>query len=257
MSNRFMITVAAAALIAGTGLANAQGSMGREAPAGGAGVQQSAPASPSTGATSHEGSQGTKSSQSEEKGAVKNQRAQQDMKPGAAMGEKPAGEKSAQDTKQDSKGEKSKSISSQNEKGAPGKDMKAEDHERSGNMKAESQERNGNMKAESRDNNPAAGAREEGRSQTVGQAGAAAKLTTEQRTRITTVIRDQHVAPAANVNFSISIGTRVPREVGFHPLPTEIVTIYPEWRGYEYFLVRDQIIVVDPRTFEIVAVLEA
>jgi hypothetical protein len=246
MSNRFMITVAAAALIAGTGLANAQGSMGREAPAGGAGVQQSAPASPSTGATSHEGSQGTKSSQSEEKGAVKNQRAQQDMKPGAAMGEKPAGEKSAQDTKQDSKGEKSKSISSQNEKGAPGKDMKAEDHERGGNMKAES-----------RDNNPTAGARDEGRSQTVGQAGAAAKLTTEQRTRITTVIRDQHVAPVANVNFSVSIGTRVPREVGFRPLPTEIVTIYPEWRGYEFFLVRDQIIVVDPRTLEIVAVLDA
>ena len=246
MSNRFMITVAAAALIAGTGLANAQGSMGREAPAGGAGVQQSAPASPSTGATSHEGSQGTKSSQSEEKGAVKNQHSQQDMKSGAAMGEKPAGEKSAQDTKQDSKGEKSKSISSQNEKGAPGKDMKAEERERGGNMKAES-----------RENNPTAGAREEGRSQTVGQAGAAAKLTTEQRTRITTVIRDQHVAPAANVNFSVSIGTRVPREVGFHPLPTEIVTIYPEWRGYEFILVKDQIVVVDPRTFEIVAVLDA
>jgi len=49
----------------------------------------------------------------------------------------------------------------------------------------------------------------------------------------------------------------VPREVSFHPLPAEIVTIYPEWRGYEFFLVRDQIIVVDPRTLEIVAVLEA
>ena len=101
MSNRLMITVAAAALIAGTGFATAQGSMGREAPAGGAGVQQTAPASPSA----------------EEKGAVKNQRAQQDTKPGAAMGEKSAGEKSAQDRN----GEKSKSISSQNEKGAPGK----------------------------------------------------------------------------------------------------------------------------------------
>jgi len=248
-----MITVAAAALMAGTGFANAQGSMGREAPAGGAGVQQNAPSSPSAGATSREGSEGTKSSQSEEKGAVKNQRAQQDTKPGAATGEKSTGEKStseksAQDSKsvQDRNSEKSKSINSQNEKGAPGKDMKAED-----------QQRNGNMKAEGRDNNPTAGAKDEGRSQTVGQAGAEAKLTTEQRTRITTVIRDQHVAPAANVNFSVSIGTRVPREVGFHPLPTEIVTIYPEWRGYEYFLVRDQIIVVDPRTLEIVAVLEA
>jgi hypothetical protein len=237
-----MITVAAAALIAGTGFANAQGSMGRVAPAGGAGVQQSAPASPS--ATSREGSEGKKSSQSEEKGAVKNPRAQQDVKPGGAMGAK-----SAQDTKQDSKGENSKSMSSQNEKGAPGKDMKAEDQDRNGN-----QERNGNMKAESRDNNSTAS---ESRSQTTGQAGAGAKLSAEQRTRITTVIRNEHVAPAANVNFSVSIGTRVPREVGFHPLPTEIVTIYPEWRGYEYFLVRDQIIVVDPRTLEIVAVLEA
>ena len=35
------------------------------------------------------------------------------------------------------------------------------------------------------------------------------------------------------------------------------MTIYPEWRGYEFILVRDQIIVVDPRTLEIVAVLDA
>ena len=98
----------------------------------------------------------------------------------------------------------------------------------------------------------------EGKSQTtVGQAGAGAKLSTEQRTKITSVIREQHVAPVNNVNFSISVGTRVPREVSFHPLPAEIVTIYPDWRGYEFFLVRNQIVVVNPRTLEIVAVLEA
>ena len=71
------------------------------------------------------------------------------------------------------------------------------------------------------------------------------------------MIRDQHVAPVTNVNFSISVGTRVPRDISFHPLPTEIVTFYPEWRGYEFILVRDQIIVIDPRTLEIVAVLDA
>jgi hypothetical protein len=98
----------------------------------------------------------------------------------------------------------------------------------------------------------------EGRSQTTGQAGAGgARLSTEQRTRISTVIRDQHVAPITNANFAISIGSRVPREVSFRPLPTEVVTVYPEWRGYEFFLVRDQIVVVNPRTLEIVAVLDA
>jgi hypothetical protein len=263
MFNRFMITAATAALIAGTGFANAQGTMGKEAPPAGSGMQQSAPSSPSAAPTNREsgGEHGMKSTQSEEKAGAKNQRAQ-DMKSGAKD------EKSAQENL---KGEKSKS--SQNEKGAAGKDMKAEGREdRNGSMKAEGREdrsgstkaegredRSGSMKAEGRENNMNAGSKNaaEGRSQTVGQAGAGAKLTTEQRTRITTVIRDQHVAPVANVNFAISIGTRVPREVGFHPLPAEIVTIYPEWRGYEFFLVRDQIVVVDPRTLEIVAVLEA
>ena len=87
--------------------------------------------------------------------------------------------------------------------------------------------------------------------------GADGKLSTEQRTKITTVIRSQNVQPVTNVNFSISVGTRVPRNVGFHPLPAEIVTVYPDWRGYEFFLVSDQIIVVNPRTLEIVAVIDA
>jgi hypothetical protein len=265
MINRLMITAATAALIAGTGLANAQGmGGGREGgAAGGTGMQQSAPsapaASPSSGAASHEGSPGMKASQSEEKGGAANRSAQQDMKSGGergAMGEKSTGQKSAQEN---SPGERSKSMNSQNEKGAAGKDMKAESRdERSGkDMKAEGQERNANQKAEGRENSTTAGAKQEERSQTVGQAGAGAKLSTEQRTKITTVIRDQHVSPVTNVNFAISVGTRVPRDVGFHPLPAEIVTYYPDWRGYEFFLVRDQIVVVDPRTLEIVAVLDA
>ncbi len=241
MFNRLMITVATTALIAGTGFANAQG-MNREAPSAGSGMQQSAPSSDrgSSAATPmnrDSGSdQGMKSTQSEEKMQPQGgkNRAQGDMKAG------PKGEKSAQDnnTNNNMKGEKPNSMRSEtNEKGATGKDMKAED-------------RNGNMNADSK------GAADT-KSQTVGQAGAGAKLSTEQRTRITTVIRDQHVAPVTNVNFSITVGTRIPRDVTFHPLPTEIVTIYPDWRGYEFILVRDQIVVIDPRTFEIVAVLDA
>jgi hypothetical protein len=98
----------------------------------------------------------------------------------------------------------------------------------------------------------------DGNRQTTGQAGAAGKLSTEQRSKITTVIKQQRVQPTTNINFSISVGTRVPRDnVRFYPLPTEIVTIYPDWRGYEFFMVGDEIIVVNPRTLEIVAVLDA
>jgi hypothetical protein len=244
MTNRFMMSVAAAALIAGTGLANAQGTgMGREAPSTGSTMQQTAPSPDRAGSASGtlnrdaaeptKPSSGMKSSQSDEKaaqpGGAENQRAQDDLKPGAK------GEKSAQDNM---RGEKSKSMSSETtEKGAVGKDMKAEG-------------RNGNMNAETK------GATDSRSQTTTGQAGAGAKLSTEQRTKITTVIRSQHVEPLRNVNFSISVGTRVPRDIRFHPLPQEVVVVYPEWRGYEYLLVNDQILVIDPRTFEIVAVLE-
>jgi Protein of unknown function (DUF1236) len=237
MINRFMMSVAAAALIAGTGFANAQGTgTSREAPSADSAVQQSAPSSATPmkrNDASEKAAPAAKAAQSDEKmqpQGSKNQRAQDDMKAGAR------GEKSAQDNNM--KAEKSKSMSSEtNEKGAAGKDMKAEG-------------RNGNMNADWK------GAADS-KTQTIGQAGAGAKLSTEQRTRITTVIRDQHVQPTTNVNFSISVGTRVPRTVSFHPLPVEVVTVYPEWRGYEFILVNNQIVVINPRTLEIVAVLEA
>jgi hypothetical protein len=256
MTNRLMISVAAIALIAGTGFANAQATTGRES--GGAAAQQGAPSTagggaiqnressePSAGAPSGSPS-GKKSTQSDQKSpnATKNQRAEDNTA-----------------------GPKSKGMSSDNETKGPAKDsakdMKAEGREgRDNNVKAEGREgRDSNMKAEGRqDRNNPVNAETKGtpeRSQTtVGVAGGGAKLSTEQRTRITTVIRDQHAAPVNSVNFTIAVGTRVPRDVSFHRLPTEIVTIYPEWRGYEYILVGDQILVIDPRSREIVAVLD-
>ena len=91
-----------------------------------------------------------------------------------------------------------------------------------------------------------------------GAAGAPASLSTEQRTTIRTVIKKQNVQPMTNVNFTISVGSKVPRTgVRFYPVFNELVQIYPSWRGYQYILVGDQIIVVNPRTHEIVAVLDA
>jgi hypothetical protein len=60
------------------------------------------------------------------------------------------------------------------------------------------------------------------------------------------------------VNFSISVGTRIPHEgIELHALPSRVVTIYPEWRAYKYILVREEIVIIDPNTYEIVAVLNA
>jgi hypothetical protein len=99
---------------------------------------------------------------------------------------------------------------------------------------------------------------EKGNRSTSGQgaAGTHAKLTSQQRTKITTIIKNKHVRPT-HVNFSVRVGARVPTSVHFYTLPTEVVEVYPEWRGYDYILVSDQILIISPRTHEIVAILPA
>ena len=182
-----------------------------------------------------------KATQSDEKspGAGKNQRAED----------------------KDMQGQKSKGMSSENDKAKGGKDMKAEGREGSKDMKAgrEGQtttEQKGATDSKSQTTTESQTGKSS-ESQTTGQAGAGAKISTEQRTQITSVIREQRVQPTTNVNFSISVGTRVPRDVTFHTLPERVVTIYPEWRGFRFILVKEQIVIVDPNTYEIVAVLEA
>jgi hypothetical protein len=35
------------------------------------------------------------------------------------------------------------------------------------------------------------------------------------------------------------------------------VTIYPEWRGYEFILVNGRIVIIEPSSYEIVAIIDA
>ena len=95
------------------------------------------------------------------------------------------------------------------------------------------------------------------RRSTTGQGAAgAARLSTEQRTRIGSIIRRHKIAPA-HLNVSVAVGTRIPPSVHLYPLPVDVVDIYPEWRGYDYIMVGEEILVIDPDSHAIVAVIEA
>jgi hypothetical protein len=285
MLNRFMISVAALALVAGTGLANAQGTMKTDS--GGAGAQPMQH-SQSSGATergskesTHEkgtvgqaGGSGTmKSGEEKSSGAMeKSGTAEKSggVEKSGAMNKNAAEEKAgakgehAQSAQDKSTQDKSKSMSQDTSKsGAKDqKDMKAEGS-KSGASTNNAENKKG---TETRTNQNAQGQTSPSTSQnaqgqsstntTVGQAGAGAKLSTEQRTQITSVIREEHVAPVTNVNFSISVGTRIPREgIELHALPPRVVTIYPEWRTYKFILVKEEIVIINPDTYEIVAIL--
>src|SRR4051812_24359615 len=59
-------------------------------------------------------------------------------------------------------------------------------------------------------------------------AAAAAAPPPEKRSQITSAIKQEKITEIKNVNFNISIGTRVPSMIEFYPLPTRIIDIYPE-----------------------------
>ena len=85
--------------------------------------------------------------------------------------------------------------------------------------------------------------------------GSPAAAKPEQQTKFNEVIEKQKVQPITDANFSISVGSTVPRSVRAHEVPRDIVTIYPEYRGKEYVVVRDEIVIIEPRTHKIVSVI--
>jgi len=240
MTNRFLISVAAAALIAGTGFANAQG-MSREggAPAGGA-ATQTAPSServaPSGAVTGAESS-GLKGS---ENSGVK-----------AESNEKMPGAKSAQDTKMDTKGGLKAESGTKAESPKAAEGSKATEGSKAAEgAKVDGTKANTNMNAQTKTGVDS--------KTTTGNAATSATAAppAEKRTQIVSAIKSEKIEETTNVNFNISVGATVPATVRFHPLPQRIVEIYPEWRGYDVIFVHGRYIIVRPQTHEIVYIIE-
>lgn len=230
MTNRFMISVAAAALIASSGLAYSQGAGGSAGSAPSA--EKSAPMSRDSATDSKSSDKGMKATQSDDKMAPQGGKA----------------EKSAQDSS----------------KTAPAKDMKAEGSQKGMNADTkgatdsksstttQTQTNQKGMNAETK------GATDSKSSATTGNAATSATAAppAEKRTQIVSAIKSEKIQATTNVNFNISIGTRVPTSVRFVPLPPRIVEIYPEWRGYDVILVNGRYVILRPETHEIVYIIE-
>lgn len=156
--------------------------------------------------------------------------------------------------------------------------QKAEDNERmkENPQRAEENERNKQtpQRAEENEHNNKAGhaATEENHEQSSKQnaatqgrqsahnkaAAANVQLSTQQRTRIKNVVlAGRGSGPrVTHVNFDVRVGTVVPRgSVEIVPVPETLVDIEPAWRGFLYFIYGEEVVIVDPDTLAIVAVV--
>jgi len=91
------------------------------------------------------------------------------------------------------------------------------------------------------------------------RAGGAANvsLNEQQRTQIRdTVINSRSTPRVSNVDFSVNVGTVVPRgHIHLVRVPETLIRIEPRWRHYLYFVFNNEIAIVEPRTMRIVQVL--
>ena len=85
------------------------------------------------------------------------------------------------------------------------------------------------------------------------------KLSEHQRTRLSSMLSERvdrmDITPIPRTRISVSVGRRVPRSIRLYNLPPDVVRIYPHFRGDRFVLVEDEIVVVDPDTRHVVAVL--
>jgi hypothetical protein len=88
---------------------------------------------------------------------------------------------------------------------------------------------------------------------------APARVTNEQRTRIVQhrEVLSRHRIDRSQINVDIRVGATVPRTVTFYELPPQIIEVVPAWRTYRYVMVDDEIVIIDPGSYRIVAVIDA
>jgi hypothetical protein len=249
-----MIGVAAGALLAGVNIAASQSTMERQP--GGASMEQKSGAQQGAQQKGRSGdemkanspagnarAQAPDKAQAQEKGQVQDKAQSQDKV--QSQGKAQSQDKAQSQEKAQSQ-DKMKSTTGQGE-------QKAQDQKMDTQKGAQSKPDAKSGSSAQSDTKAGSSTSAQGQGSASGKA---ANLNAEQKTKIReTVLRGGNAPRVSNVNFSLSVGTVVPNNVHFVALPPVLVEIFPEWRGYDYIIVDERIVILEPRTHKIVTIL--
>ena len=251
--------VAALALVAGTGLASAQQSSEHM---GGAGAAKSA--SPPAGQ-----SMSRQGAQAQEKGKATQTQAQEKGKTTQTQAEE-KGKTNANETAQTGNKESTKNPggqAAQNKMGQPGanSNARAERTNRGAkNSRQNTAEQQRTLKGlQGNAAKPMQGQAQQGSnpnpqgSSNPNPQGSSVQLSEQQRTQIKDTVINGHNAPrVGHVDFDVRVGTVIPRgHIHVVPVPETLVRIEPRWRGFLYFVYEDEVVIVNPRNYHIIAVI--
>ena len=81
------------------------------------------------------------------------------------------------------------------------------------------------------------------------------KLTAAQKQTIYSSISNQKQKETAPPTFQAAVGAVVPGSVELQRLPKTIVDLIPELKDYEYAMVANQVLLVDPKSKQVVEII--
>jgi hypothetical protein len=107
-------------------------------------------------------------------------------------------------------------------------------------------------------NKTGANASEQNASKAPTSRAASVQLSQDQRSKIQGDLgRNGSARVTTSVNFDIAVGASVPSNVHVEVLPENIVEVVPQYEGFDYVIVGDNILIIDPNTMEIVSIIPA
>jgi hypothetical protein len=263
LRNSFLVKTAAAALVTGITIASAQGPGGNMGGGGGA-----ATSSGGGGAERHQGPSGGGNAQS----------SGTERRSGGQLGETREQRGHAYGEERNERGKalgEQRGMRDQNEPGTRSSTgtQTGETREQRGRAFGEERNERGQVRGEQRGTRELRGERghafgEERHERSRGSTGFArehggrsVELSSDQRSRIHDVFtRDRNRFDrfrVGRVDFDVRAGVRIPKRLHLFALPSDIVEVVPEYRDYRFFYYEDEIVIVDPVTLEIVAVIPA
>jgi hypothetical protein len=84
-------------------------------------------------------------------------------------------------------------------------------------------------------------------------------LSGEQRERVSarfaSRIDSMNVRSVSRSQVSVSVGTSIPSSIRLYPVPSDVIAIYPRFRGHQFVVVEDEIVIIEPRTRRIVTTI--
>ncbi len=189
-------------------------------------------------------------------------RAQEKAAPKSAV----QGKKDDDDRRSSAAGDKGKESTKQSDQGTAkdrdrtaGESAKEQRGDRTGSSESkDAPKQSGKEPAKDRDRAAGDGSKDgrEDRQRADRNAGERVQLSEQKRTSVRERLsKSAQSNRVTNVNFDIRVGASVPRSATLHVLPPDVVEIVPEYRNYRYVYVRDEIVIIDPSDYVVVAVI--